>query len=129
MPDPPNDSTSKPEPNEHVPHPPSTTNAPTQPIDLSDDKRPPSGQQAKRPSEVEGPAQNEDEGASLEEDIDPADQIDAFDWDALHERYHEAMTNASAQEAALMQEFAQLMNVPCLFYSDEEGLQRLITET
>lgn len=43
-------------------------------------------------------------------DVDPAEQIDDFDWDFLHERYHDAMSSASAQELALMQEFAQLMD-------------------
>ena len=86
----------------------SESKAPTNFKDHSDDGRPPSGQQAQQVPEPESLDSDEEES---EEEVDPADQIEDFDWDGLHEKYHTAMNNASAQENALMQEFAQLMDV------------------
>ena len=47
-------------------------------------------------------------------DADPAEQIESFDWEALREQYHQAVNAASEEEAQLLQEWAQLMEV-CRF--------------
>ncbi|KAF1969030.1 hypothetical protein BU23DRAFT_478396 [Bimuria novae-zelandiae CBS 107.79] len=86
------------------------TPAPSKLKDPSDDDRPPSAQQAQQVPEEDAPEPDEGEGETSEDDIDPAEQIEDFDWNKLHEKYHEAMNDASAQENALMVEFAQLMD-------------------
>jgi hypothetical protein len=52
-----------------------------------------------------------DEKQEPGEEVDPADKIEDFDWEELHERYHQAIDTASQEEAALMQEWKQLMDV------------------
>lgn len=90
------------------------TRAPSIPNNPSEDDHPPSGQQTQELAEMNILPSDDAQEHDSDTDVDPAEQIDDFDWDFLHERYHDAMSSASAQELALMQEFAQLMDVPCL---------------
>lgn len=53
-----------------------------------------------------------DSGSDAREDeFDPAERIIGFDWNDLHERYHEATNKCHDQETELMQEWESLMNV------------------
>ena len=105
-----NDQAPKAEPSETEPNA-GETQSPTNQRDSREEDRPPSGQQAQQAPIVDTPEIKEDGDMDSDEDVDPADQIDDFDWNDLHEKYHIAMNKASAQEQALMQEFAQLMDV------------------
>lgn len=49
--------------------------------------------------------------ASDDEDADPADQINPYDWDQLHQRYHNAINECNREEKELMDEWASLMEV------------------
>ncbi|KAG9204030.1 hypothetical protein G6514_001666 [Epicoccum nigrum] len=49
--------------------------------------------------------------ASDDEDADPANEIDPYDWDNLHERYHDAINECNREEKELMDEWASLMEV------------------
>ncbi|KAF1836658.1 hypothetical protein BDW02DRAFT_566750 [Decorospora gaudefroyi] len=49
------------------------------------------------------------EDLSEEENTDPAERIEDFDWDDLHHRYHEAIKKCHGDEAELMQEWESLM--------------------
>ncbi|KAL5459145.1 hypothetical protein PMIN06_002996 [Paraphaeosphaeria minitans] len=84
--------------------------APNLPKDPTEDVRPPSAQQAQQVPEAEHPEPGEEEDYDSEDDADPADEIVDFDWEGLHERYHEAISTASAQEQDLLQEFTKMMN-------------------
>jgi hypothetical protein len=79
--------------------------------DPTQEEHPPSAQQAHQAPELDRLEPGQSEADDSEDDVDPADQIMDFDWDELHERYHQTINNASAQEQELMQEFAQLMEV------------------
>lgn len=73
-------------------------------------ERPSSGQY-----EHERPNQHSDAETyndSDSEDTDPAHEIESFDWEDLHQRYHDAIKQSSAQENDLMEEWSSLMNVP-----------------
>jgi hypothetical protein len=76
-------------------------------------ERPPSAQQIHDDEEkhVEEVVEDEDEDDGMELDLDPAEGIADFDWDALHERYHQAMDACHDQESDLSQEWTSLMNV------------------
>lgn len=76
-----------------------------------EENRPPSGQQTQQAAEVDELEPSDSGTEDSEEDVDPADEIPTFDWDELHERYHQAMSTASTQEQELLNEFAQLMAV------------------
>ncbi|KAF2636620.1 hypothetical protein P280DRAFT_472848 [Massarina eburnea CBS 473.64] len=60
--------------------------------------------------EVEEEEEEEDDEEEEEEDWNAADPVAEFDWEGLHRRYHEVINNASEEEAALMEEWNQLMN-------------------
>lgn len=68
------------------------------------DNAPPSAQPPPTP-----PSQPQD--LKQEAPLDPVEQIPAFDWQQLHESYHYAMNEASKEEAAMLQEYAALMDV------------------
>ncbi|ORY14578.1 hypothetical protein BCR34DRAFT_479246 [Clohesyomyces aquaticus] len=90
----------------------SNTNTKASPIDISsgrtsrsrtgseETERPPSGQ-PRQQSE----ATTEDE----EMDLDPAEPIISLDWDNLAERYHQQMADCEKRDAALMEEWENLM--------------------
>lgn len=75
--------------------------------DSGETERPASAQRIKADTE-QATTEEEDEE---DEDADPADKIDDFNWDDLQERYHQAIDTVSQEEAALMQEWSQLMEV------------------
>lgn len=57
---------------------------------------------------------NNDQQEGQEEDVetpDPSIRIEDFDWDELHERYHDAMKRCHTDEDELRQEWESLMNV------------------
>jgi hypothetical protein len=70
-------------------------------------ERPPSAQQLQRPEDEDD---HEDDSDGI--DSDPAETITDFDWDGLHQRYHNAMQDCHEQEAELAQEWESLMEVP-----------------
>jgi hypothetical protein len=84
---------------------------PPRSVSSEDTERPPSAQQA--PKNMDGHSGDEDEDADDDEDMDsdPAEQISEFDWDDLHQRYHDAMKGCHEQEGELTQEWESLMNV------------------
>ncbi|KAF2442317.1 hypothetical protein P171DRAFT_433845 [Karstenula rhodostoma CBS 690.94] len=86
------------------------TRAPSIPADSTEEDRPPSAQQAQQVPEVENLEPGEGEAYDSNDDVDPADEIVDFDWEELHERYHNTISTASAQEQELLEEFAQLMD-------------------
>lgn len=78
-------------------------------VSSEDTERPPSAQQLDRDRGEQTDASDSD---GLEDDEnDPADKIADFDWDDLHERYHEAVDKCHGQETELMQEWESLMTV------------------
>ena len=51
------------------------------------------------------------QSAPEDEDADPANQIDPYDWNDLHERYHHEINECNREEEELMNEWASLMEV------------------
>ncbi|OAG09059.1 uncharacterized protein CC84DRAFT_1215502 [Paraphaeosphaeria sporulosa] len=84
--------------------------APNIPKDPTEDARPPSAQQAQQVPEAEDLEPGEDEEYDSEDDADPADEMAHFNWEGLHERYHDTINTASAQEQELLREFSELVN-------------------
>jgi len=80
--------------------------------DSGETERPASAQRVN--ADVAEQLTTDEEEEPEEEEADPADEIDDFDWDELHQRYHLAIDTASQEEAELMQEWTQLMEVCCL---------------
>ena len=76
----------------------------------SDDTERPASAQHKR-DESAGHSDVETEQESSDEEADPSAHIANFDWDDLHQRYHDAIKDCSAEEARLMQEWESLMKV------------------
>lgn len=74
----------------------------------SETEQPPSAQRVN--PELNAP-ENDDVGDEAESEIDPAEQIADFNWEELHERYHDAINGASEKEAELMREWEELMAV------------------
>ncbi|KAJ4296246.1 hypothetical protein N0V90_006291 [Kalmusia sp. IMI 367209] len=83
------------------------TRAPIKRKDSSGTERPLTAQQVR--IDLLEPSDGEEEEVDEAEDVDPADQIEDFDWNGLHERYHEAFNKASDEEAELLREFSDLM--------------------
>ncbi|KAH8732764.1 hypothetical protein GQ44DRAFT_696392 [Phaeosphaeriaceae sp. PMI808] len=70
-------------------------------------ERPPSAQQHRHYSDEHA----DDNDDSVEEMIeDPEDKIADFDWEALHQRYHDAMHGCQENEAELSREWESLMS-------------------
>jgi hypothetical protein len=83
-------------------------------VSSEETERPPSAQQSNKNFDREDEEEDDvDEKDTDEEEIDsdPAVQIDAFDWDQLHQRYHDAMNGCHTHEEELTQEWESLMNV------------------
>lgn len=82
-------------------------------VSSEETERPPSAQQSNKDlyRDEEEDEVGEKESDEDEIDSDPAVQIDAFDWDQLHQRYHDAMNNCHTHEGELTQEWESLMNV------------------
>ena len=78
-------------------------------VSSDETERPPSAQQAQ--GDAHDHVHESDEEDEEELDSDPAETIADFDWDALHERYHNAMNGCHEQEGELAQEWESLMNV------------------
>ncbi|KAF1948800.1 hypothetical protein CC80DRAFT_421722 [Byssothecium circinans] len=72
-------------------------------------ERPPSAQQLNTAATNEVVDLGE-EVESQEDDWDPGEEIEEFDWNALHERYHTAINQASDEEGKLAEEWASLMD-------------------
>ncbi|UPX11781.1 uncharacterized protein EKO05_0002369 [Ascochyta rabiei] len=81
-------------------------------IASDDTERPASAQRIHDDSEEHSDIEVEPESSEIE-DTDPAMQIAGFDWNGLHERYHAAIDGCSQEEAALMEEWSNLMKVLC----------------
>ncbi|KAJ4345792.1 uncharacterized protein N0V89_011927 [Didymosphaeria variabile] len=107
MPDAKGDETLEAKPAENA-HTAEETRAPSIPKGSTEEARPPSAQHAQQTPEVDNLESSDIE--EEESDVDPADEIEAFDWDELHERYHRAIGTATEQEQELLHEFAQLMD-------------------
>tara|TARA_R110002003_G_scaffold59_17_gene5354 strand:+ start:27300 stop:27761 length:462 start_codon:yes stop_codon:yes gene_type:complete len=93
------------------PEPPATqvdeaTKPPLGRVNSEETERPPSAQQVHRDSD-----EHADEDDEEELDSDPAEKIADFDWNALHERYHQVMDGCHDAEGELAQEWESLMNV------------------
>ena len=71
--------------------------------------RPPSAQQSQHNADDQNSLNGEEE--SEQDDSDPADRIADFDWEELHQRYHDAMNGCHGEEEELMQEWQNLMAV------------------
>lgn len=78
-------------------------------VHSDESERPPSAQQRR----AEDEAMSEDDNDGEELDSDPAEPIADFDWEELHKRYHDAMTECHEHEGQLTEEWTQLMNVEC----------------
>lgn len=76
-------------------------------INSEETERPPSAQRVQREDTVPDSEESDED----ELDSDPAEKIVDFNWDELHQRYHEAMNGCHAHEAELAQEWESLMNV------------------
>ena len=72
-------------------------------------KPPPSAQQVQ--SNANTNIDTETEDGEEDSDSDPSERIANFDWDGLHERYHDAINKSKDDEAELLQEWSNLMNV------------------
>ena len=59
------------------------------------------------------------EGAEDTEELDPAAEIEHFDWVKLEERYHRAIGERSKEEQDILQEWENLMNVLCSHTNSE----------
>ncbi|KAG9188670.1 hypothetical protein G6011_07375 [Alternaria panax] len=70
-------------------------------------ERPPSAQRTQ--DEVDDQVDAASKEQAEDEDSDPAQSIDDFDWDDLHLRYHKAMEGCQNEESELMQEWESLM--------------------
>lgn len=88
-----------------------TPNRPRHEREISNETERPGSAQRGRDDSEERLNIEAGEDALDEEEADPAVQIADFDWDDLHERYHDAIKKTSREEEALMQEWAGLMEV------------------
>ena len=59
------------------------------------------------------------EGAEGTEQLDPAAEIEHFDWAKLEERYHRAISERNKEEQEILQEWENLMNVLCSHTNSE----------
>ena len=59
----------------------------------------------------EAESEEEEEEEDGEEDSDPAERLASFDWNSLHERYHQAINDCQHREDELTQEWESLMAV------------------
>lgn len=85
-------------------------------VHSDDTERPPSAQQVHIDEEKNVDEKDEDYDENEDDDdeeldSDPAEPVVDFDWENLHQRYHEAMQGCHDHEAELTQEWEQLMNV------------------
>ncbi|CAO2656698.1 Nn.00g055010.m01.CDS01 [Neocucurbitaria sp. VM-36] len=76
-------------------------------VSSEETERPPSAQQLDRDGDEQVDSNSSDD--LEEEENDPADKIVDFDWNDLHERYHEAVNKCHGHETELMQEWESLM--------------------
>ncbi|KAH7076808.1 hypothetical protein BKA63DRAFT_290654 [Paraphoma chrysanthemicola] len=74
-------------------------------VNSEDTERPPSAQRVHDETD-----EHIEEDSEEELDADPADKIVDFDWNALHERYHQAMAGCHDEEGELAKEWESLMN-------------------
>jgi hypothetical protein len=78
-------------------------------VSSDETERPPSAQRTK--DEVNDQADADTGEQSEDDDSDPADRIENFDWEDLQLRYHQAMKDCHNEESELMQEWENLMAV------------------
>lgn len=74
-------------------------------------ERPTSAQRDRDESDQESDIKAEEHGDSDDEDADPAIKINPYDWDHLHQRYHDTIKECEGEEKELMNEWASLMEV------------------
>lgn len=79
-------------------------------INSDDTERPASAQRDSDDSEQHSDIEVEQKLPD-DDEADPAAQIADFDWEHLHQRYHDAIKTCSDEEAELMQEWSNLMEV------------------
>ena len=79
-------------------------------INSDDTERPASAQRDRDDSEQHSDIEVEQKLPD-DDEADPAAQIADFDWEHLHQRYHDAIKTCSDEEAELMQEWSNLMEV------------------
>lgn len=79
-------------------------------VNSDDTERPASAQRDRDGPEEHSDIEAEQE-VSDDGDADPAEQICDFDWEHLHERYHNAINQCSQEEAELLGEWTSLMEV------------------
>lgn len=97
---------SEPSPSQHA----ETLHPPMKPVLAQETERPPSAQQQRNSVDESVDCHSEVE-SSEEGDPNPATRIVDFDWDGVHQRYHEAINECHNDEAELMQEWDALMTV------------------
>jgi hypothetical protein len=94
-------------------------------VSSDDTERPPSAQQVRKDSD-QNAEEDDDEIDEDDVDSDPAQEIEDFDWNELHGRYHEAMNKCRTQEGELAEEWESLMNVllhfECSCHDADEGV-------
>lgn len=78
-------------------------------INSDETERPSSAQESQHAPDDQASEDSDEEFNS--DDSDPAHRIEDFDWEDLHHRYHEAMKVCHGEEAALMEEWKNLMLV------------------
>jgi hypothetical protein len=78
-------------------------------VNSDETEHPPSAQRTQ--DEVDDQADAATGKQAEDEDSDPADKIESFEWEDLEFRYHEAMKGCHSEESELMQEWESLMAV------------------
>ena len=89
--------------------------------DSGDTERPPPSNQQTATIEKEPRTNTNDndekEQEEEDDDSDPSEPVKPLDWSKLEQQYHDSMKQCSQDEAALMQEWSELMNVRALLPS------------
>lgn len=88
--------------------------------DSGDTERPPPSNQQTATVEKEprtNTNDNDEQEQEEEDDSDPSEPVKPLDWSKLEQQYHASMKQCSQDEAALMQEWSELMNVRALLPS------------
>ncbi len=84
-------------------------------VNTDETERPASAQQERDGSDYH--AGSEQNASDDDEEPDPATPIADFDWNDLHQRYHDAISNCSREEDELMQEWTNLMEVLLCYFA------------
>lgn len=79
-------------------------------INSDETERPPSEQRIREGSTQHSDVESE-QSASSDEEADPSVEIEHYDWEDLHQQYHDAIKKCNLEENDLMKEWASLMEV------------------